>query len=350
MKRLLLIEDDIVLRENTAEILELSGYEVKTASNGKKGVAAALEYLPDLIICDIMMPELDGYGVLSKLSQNEKTNSIPFIFLSAKTEHRDIRKGMELGADDYLTKPYEEHELIGAIESRLAKVAILTENASNNSSKKQDKGDKISDIHQLKNYIDDNGSEESYNAGELIFAEGTTSSTAYLLTSGVVKTHKLDRMGKELITGVYKADDYFGFTSFARSTKHQESATALENTELITIPTEELKKLLLENQDLALELMQQLSESLDEAKNQLLEMAYSSVRKKTAGTILKFAEKLDRDAHGNIHILRSDLASVAGMATETLIRTLSGFKKEGLIEIEGRNIRILDLNKLQQVN
>lgn len=350
MKRLLLIEDDIVLRENTAEILELSGYEVKTSTNGNKGVEAAKEYLPDLIICDIMMPELDGYGVLSTLSQNEKTNSIPFIFLSAKTEHRDIRKGMELGADDYLTKPYEELELIGAIESRLAKVAILRENASNNSSLKYDSRDKISDIHQLKNFIDDNGTEESYSPGELIFAEGTTSNTVYLIVSGVVKTHKLDRMGKELITGVYKADDYFGFTSFARSTKHQESATALEETKLVTISTDELNKLLLENQDLALELMQQLSESLDEAKEQLLEMAYASVRKKTAHTILKFAEKLDRDAHGNIHILRSDLASVAGMATETLIRTLSALKKEGLIEIEGRNIRILNLEKLKRVN
>ena len=350
MKRLLLIEDDIVLRENTAEILELNGYEVKTATNGKKGVEAAKQYMPDLIICDIMMPELDGYGVLSKLSQNEKTNSIPFIFLSAKTEHRDIRKGMELGADDYLTKPYEEMELVGAIESRLAKVAILKENASNNSSLKSDSGDKISDIHQLKNFIDDNGSEETYNAGGHIFAEGTTSNTVYLILSGVVKTHKLDRMGKELITGVYKSDDYFGFTSFSRSTKHQESATALEDTKIVTISTDELNKLLLENQDLALELMQQLSESLDEAKEQLLEMAYSSVRKKTARTILKFAEKLDRDAHGNIHILRSDLASVAGMATETLIRTLSGFKKEGLIAIEGRNIKIMDLKKLEQVN
>lgn len=350
MKRLLLIEDDIVLRENTAELLELNGYEVQTATNGKKGVEAAKQYLPDLIICDIMMPELDGYGVLSALSQNEKTKSIPFIFLSAKTEHRDIRKGMELGADDYLTKPYEEIELVGAIESRLAKVAILRENTSNKSTPKKDSENQISDIHQLKNFIDDNGTEESYNTSDSIFAEGTTSNNVYLIMSGVVKTHKLDRMGKELITGVFKADDYFGFASFARTTRHQESATALENTKLVTISTDELKKLLLENQDLALELMQQLSESLDEAKEQLLEMAYGSVRKKTARTILKFAEKLDRDAHGNIHILRSDLASVAGMATETLIRTLSTLKKEGLIEIEGRNIRILDLEKLQRVD
>ena len=350
MNKILLIEDDKVLRENTAEILELSDYEVHTASNGRQGVKRAMELLPDLIICDIMMPELDGYGVLNELSRNEQTRTIPFIFLSAKTEHRDIRKGMELGADDYLTKPYEEVELIGAIESRLAKVAILRERSANATTPESERADAVSTIHQLKNFIDDNGKELTFKAGENIYEDGSISATVYLLLSGVVKTHKLDRNGKELITGVYKADDYFGFHSFAKSTTHQEAATALEDTTVITIPTAQLTRLLSENQDLALELMQQLSENLDQAKEQLLEMAYGSVRKKTARTILKFAERLDTDEQGNIHILRSDLASVAGMATETLIRTLSDFKKEGLIKIEGRNIKILELNKLRMVN
>lgn len=350
MNKILLIEDDKVLRENTAEILELSDYEVHTASNGRQGVKRAMELLPDLIICDIMMPELDGYGVLNELSRNEQTRTIPFIFLSAKTEHRDIRKGMELGADDYLTKPYEEVELIGAIESRLAKVAILRERSANATTPESERADAVSTIHQLKNFIDDNGKELTFKAGENIYEDGSISATVYLILSGVVKTHKLDRNGKELITGVYKADDYFGFHSFAKSTTHQEAATALEDTTVITIPTAQLTRLLSENQDLALELMQQLSENLDQAKEQLLEMAYGSVRKKTARTILKFAERLDTDEQGNIHILRSDLASVAGMATETLIRTLSDFKKEGLIKIEGRNIKILELNKLRMVN
>lgn len=350
MKRLLLIEDDTVLRENTAELLELSDYEVRTAPNGRVGVELAKEYLPDLIICDIMMPELDGYGVLSELSQNDKTNSIPFIFLSAKTEHRDIRKGMELGADDYLTKPFEEVELIGAIESRLAKVAILKAKPPEDALPGRDEADKVSDIHQLKNFIDDNGREETYKSGDTIFVEGSVSNTAYLILEGVVKTHKLDPMGKEFITAIYKADDFFGFTSFAKSTLHEESATAIEDTTLTAISTDALTTLMNENQDLALELMQYLSENLSEAREQLLEMAYGSVRKKTARTILKFAERLDADEKGNIHILRSDLASVAGMATETLIRALSSFKKEGLIAIQGRNIRILDMDKLKRVN
>ena len=113
------------MRENTAELLALSDYEVITAPNGRVGVEKANIEAPDIIICDIMMPELDGYGVLKALSENEITNQIPFIFLSARTEHKEIRLGMNMGADDYLTKPFEESDLISAIESRLAKSQLL---------------------------------------------------------------------------------------------------------------------------------------------------------------------------------------------------------------------------------
>lgn len=125
MKTILLIEDDRALRENTEELLELSGYSVMTAPNGKLGIELAIEKIPDIIICDIMMPVIDGFGVLEKISNDEKTKQIPFIFLSAKTEHKEIRKGLDLGADDYLTKPFEEEELISAIESQLAKVELM---------------------------------------------------------------------------------------------------------------------------------------------------------------------------------------------------------------------------------
>ena len=119
MKKILLIEDNEDIRSNTAEILELSNYEVIVAENGKIGVAKALENKPDLIICDIMMPELDGYGVLHAVQRNESIRQTPFIFLTAKTERSDYRKGMELGADDYLTKPFDGTELLNAVNSRL---------------------------------------------------------------------------------------------------------------------------------------------------------------------------------------------------------------------------------------
>src|SRR5580704_738361 len=120
-KRIVLIEDNKAVRENITEILELSNYEIMGAENGKAGVDLVTKELPDLVICDIMMPELDGYGVLNALSKNPKTSGIPFIFLTAKSERTDFRKGMEMGADDYLTKPFDDTELLNAIEARLNK-------------------------------------------------------------------------------------------------------------------------------------------------------------------------------------------------------------------------------------
>src|SRR5690606_6798185 len=126
----LLIEDNQDIRENMAEILDLSGYKTITAPDGKQGVAAALDSNPDIIVCDIMMPELDGYGVIHMLQKNPITQNIPFIFLTAKAERTEIRKGMELGADDYITKPFNGTELLNAIESRLRKNELLKKEVS----------------------------------------------------------------------------------------------------------------------------------------------------------------------------------------------------------------------------
>jgi len=347
MRKVLLIEDDSVLRENTAELLELSGYEVLTAANGKVGVRAAKKHLPNVIVCDIMMPELDGYGVLIQLGKDESTMHIPFIFLSAKTEKEDVRKGMNLGADDYLTKPFEETDLINAIESRLARAEILKEQQRPENRNINDDG--IKTIHEFKNFIDDNGDEFEFLQGEEIYREGANVHMVYLILKGIVKTHKLDENGKELITGIYNADEFFGFTSFTANEVYEEYATAMEDTKLVGVNKDKLTSVLQENHGLAMELMHILAESLTDAKQQLLEMAYGSVRKKTASTILKFADKLQQDNQGNLHILRSDLASVAGMATETLIRTLSSFKKEGLISMEDHSIRILDVETLKRI-
>jgi len=110
-RTILIVDDHNEIRENTAEILALGGYRTLTAENGKKGVEIALAEKPDLIVCDIMMPELDGYGVLHLLRKNPETEDIPLIFLTAKAERTDLRRGMEMGADDYITKPFHVAEL-----------------------------------------------------------------------------------------------------------------------------------------------------------------------------------------------------------------------------------------------
>lgn len=348
MTKILLIEDDITVRENTAELLELSNYEVITAANGKIGVSEARKKLPNIIVCDIMMPELDGYGVLEALSKQTITQQIPFIFLSAKTERADIRKGMEMGADDYITKPFEEHELINAIESRLAKVAILKESSSNK--ELDESSSSLRSLDQLKNYFADYAEERTFKKSEIIYEEGNNSNFVYLVYKGVVKTSRIDEQGKELITGLHKGDDFFGFTSFTHQTHYQETATAMEDSIIFKLVKTNLKNILQHNHAVTLDLIDYLTDNVSEIKDQLLQMAYSSVRKKAANTILQFAEKIKIRPDDNIRISRSDLASVAGIATETFIRTLSDLKKDGLIDIEGRNIRVLNLELLKKVN
>jgi len=352
MKKILLIEDDKSVRENTAELLQLANYKVVTANNGKIGLAVAKNQLPDLIICDIMMPELNGYGVLQILYKDPITKQIPFIFLSAKTEHKDIRKGMNLGADDYITKPFDESELFSAIESRLAKVAILRENMDLNPTSETnvffDK--EIKNLEHLKNYFYKNVEEYSYQSGEMIYQEGDNSNYIFLIQSGIVKTYKIDEQGKELITGLHKEEDFFGFTSFTHNIPYQEFATSIEDSKALRLTKSDLKHVLEEYPNLTIELVDYLTGNVSEFKDQLLQMAYSSVRKKTANTILQFTKKMKKHTNENIKISRSDLASIAGIATETFIRTLSDFKKEGVIKIKGNNIEIIDIDKLKKMN
>lgn len=345
MKRILLIEDDVALRENTAELLELSGYTLETAANGRIGIQKAKSNPPDIIICDIMMPEMDGYSVLQEMIKEERTKHIPFIFLSAKTEHKEIRKGMDLGADDYITKPFEEEELLSAIESRLAKAKILAKQ----SAQPKIEEDEVRNLNQLKNYFWDEGEELSFKKGEPIYEKGDRSNHVFLILKGVVKTHTMDANGKELITGLYKADDFLGFTSFEENLPYAETATAVEHVEVTAISKMQVRDVLMNNREVSLELVNLLTDNLSEIKEQLIQMAYSSVRKKTASTILQFVEIMDTKPDEPIRIMRSDLATTAGIATESLIRTLSYFKKNKLIEIEGRDIRVLDIEGLQEM-
>ena len=127
MTTILVIEDNTPIRREICAILELEGFQALSAATGEEGIAAAVESLPDLIICDITMPGYDGYAVLEALQQNGDTARIPFIFLTARSTSRDIRLGMTRGADDYLTKPFTIDELLGAVRTRLRRMQKITE-------------------------------------------------------------------------------------------------------------------------------------------------------------------------------------------------------------------------------
>lgn len=125
MKRILVIEDQAPMRRNIALMLEMEGYRVFTAENGKVGVKVARAERPDLVICDVMMPELDGHGVVQTLRDEDATATTPFIFLTARSDKGDIRIGMNFGADDYLIKPVVREDLLAAVEARLARAEAI---------------------------------------------------------------------------------------------------------------------------------------------------------------------------------------------------------------------------------
>ncbi len=348
MTKILLIEDDQIIRESTAELLEfVEHYSVITAENGEIGFRKALVEIPDIIICDVMMPKIDGYEVLERLSSNPKTQFIPFIFLSAKTERKDVRKGMNLGADDYITKPFTEDELNSAIESRLAKASILKE--LRNVEEVHKEGKQLKNLNDLKVFFKSYGIPFSYKVDEIIYKEGSRSKYIYMIVEGAVKSYKLNEQGKTLTTSIYKEEDFFGYTSFSKNVPYQDNSETIKATKVVGVKKEKLITLLSNNHKVVLDLVDLLADNLKDVKDQLLDMAYNSVHKKTSATLLKFAKKINYKPDDLIKISRQDLANVAGISTETLIRSLSKLKKEGIIEIDGRNIKILDLDALKTI-
>lgn len=346
MKKILLIEDNVDIRENTSEILSLAQYQVLTAENGKEGVQIALKEHPDLIICDIMMPILDGYGVLHLLSKNESTASIPFIFLTAKADRGDVRKGMSMGADDYMTKPFTDQELLSAIEIRLNKYEILKKQYSKDIEGVQLFLNEAKSFEALKELSDSRV--RYYKKKDTIFLEGTYPRGVYFIQKGKVKIYQKNDQGKELISALHKAGDFFGFLSLLKEEQYIHSAAVLEDSEICMIPKEDFFSLIYRNADVARKFIELLSDNLLENEQQLMKLAYNSVRKRVAEALVKLSDtyKKETDHQFSMNVSREDLANLVGTAKETVIRTLSDFKEDKYIEISGSTIKILDYERL----
>jgi CRP-like cAMP-binding protein len=330
MKKVLVIEDNNDIRENIVEILELAGYIVFSANNGKSGVDLALKNNPDIILCDIMMPEMDGYGVLYILNKHAQTNTTPFIFLTAKAEHLDLRKGMDMGADDYLTKPFDDMELLQSIESRLKKKELQQNSYSNSLDQLGTLVTRIDGMAELKSIVKERKS-QVYKKNQVVYYDGDQGNGIYLVLNGRVKTIKLAEDGRELMTGMYVTEDYLGINAILSNEAYSDTATAIEESTLCLIPRDMLEQLLNKDPEVGRSFIKLLAKDIREKEVQLLQLAYNSVRKKLAEVLLRLFRNQPTEDSG-FRISREDLAAMAGMATETVSRTLSDFKEEGLIE------------------
>jgi CRP-like cAMP-binding protein/CheY-like chemotaxis protein len=356
VKKILLIEDDTESRESICEILQLAGYKVSSAASGKLGMEMAIATLPDLIICDIMMPAsndynvLDGYGVLHMLHKNKMLINIPFIFLSAKSKRAEVRKGMEMGADDFITKPFNTTELLNAVESRLKRVQQLKQNFPPNMNGLNFLMCAATNKH-IKDSMSDGRNVHHYQKKQEIYTEGAHPVCLFYVLKGKVRTYKRNDEGKELVIGLYNEGDFIGYTALLEQRTYKESAEVLEDAELVIIPEEDFETLLFSNPKVMHKFMQLLSKNVTEKEEQLLGIAYNSLRKKVSTSLLSMCKKYNpsENAFYGINISRDILAALTGVAKESLIRTLGDFRDEHLLKIKDGQIFVTDMKKLEEM-
>ncbi|MCL7989340.1 response regulator [Sphingobacterium sp. lm-10] len=343
-KKVLIIEDHVEIRESTAEILELTGhYHVLTAAHGREGVDLALAQVPDLILCDIMMPELDGYGVLYMLGKYPATKNIPFIFLTARTERADIRKAMEMGADDYLTKPFDDVELLNAIDVRLKKRAQFSDKVV-----AEQKDDFAQEL--LLDQMVGEARIKRVKKKQMLYEVGDIPYFIYYVLKGKVRTFLSYVDGRELSTAILTEQQLFGYESPLLNTVYSDNAVALEDVEVALLPKEAFFEMMYRKPALAAQVIRMLSGNVQLKEKQMLGFAYDTVRKRVANALIEVAEKTaPQQDQCIIRISREDLAALAGTANETISRMLADFKDEKLISKDGNAIVITSVRQLQRI-
>lgn len=348
-RKIVVIEDNVEMCANIASILKLANYDVITSNSGVNGIELIKQHLPDLILCDVMMPDLDGYGVLHILNKDPATSNIPFIYLTAKSAQKDFRAGMNLGADDYITKPFDGLELFNAIELRLKKNDLIKTTFRNNIT---DINDFFVKTKQLPGFqkISENRQSKIYKKKEFVFMEGAQPLHLFFIAKGEIKTYKSNTDGKELVTGLHHQGEFIGFLPLLENKPNNETAMVTKEAEIYLIPQQDFLTMIYANKEIARKFISMLSNNLYQAENLLLELAYQSVRKRVATALTKLNHPNGNGAETImpflITVARKDIASMVGTSTESLNRTLADFKEEGLVEILDRGLRILNPEKL----
>lgn len=351
MAAILVIEDEPDIRENVREILELANYRVFTAENGKAGIALALQEHIDLVVSDITMPVIDGYGVLHILRKHPQTKNIPFIFLSSRDEVQNLRRAMNMGANDYIIKPFEGSDLLRTVEQQLK---IDNENVEKHplppTTTEQPQSAGLQESGQSLAQLIAEGDVAEFKKKQLIYKEGSVPRFVYYINSGKVRTYKSHEDGKDLVMNLHVAGDYLGYTAVIQNTFYTETAEATEDAEIVPIPRKEFEKLMDRDAAVMRQFMNLLAADLVEKEQQFLGAAYNTLRKKVAGALLALGRKYGKGTeHFVINMSRNEMATIAGTAPESLIRTLTEFKQEKLIEIDNGIITIIDEYKLEHL-
>ena len=344
MVKVLIIDPDRDFCSRVFEVLKLAGYGVLKSHTGKDGVAAGLEHSPDIILCDNHLEDLDGYGILQLLKSNEKTRAIPFVFTSIKAGIIDLRRAMDLGADDYLVKPFSDSQLLRTIDARLQKKQFYKDHFGHSENNNNHNGH-ASNGFEFGVFLEDR-KVRTLKKGQSIFYEGDPCSVVWIILEGTVKTTKMAEDGRELITGIFHQDDFMGINSLFTNEGYCDTATAITDCKLITISRQHFEALIFQHPEVAQKTIRLLSAQLRQQEEQLMQIAYQSVRKRISEAILRLY-KVQESAQ--IQITRVDLAALSATAPETVSRILTDFKNEGLIEKNGNELTILGVKKLERL-
>ena len=339
---ILVIDDMRDVRENISELLELSGYHVLQAEDGYEGIRKAKRHAPELILCDIMMPGIDGYGVAEILARQEETKHIPFIYLTAKAEPADFKKGLQKGAVDYITKPFESDELIESISLRIRQTA-------------SNKPVQASDV-DWQNWVDylmtdapldrdgEPLAEVHLSAEATLFEQDDQANCLYFIKSGSVRSEYTDAAGRTLCFHLSRAGDFAGWSMGFQQGAYPHTAVAMTPCKAIRIPMSHIQTMLLEQPSMALtwgQLHQQVHSNL---VDDMMGILYGNARENVARVLLRFAEW--NGETWTVIMPRETLAKSIGVAYETVIRTISQFKNEGWVSARGRRITLTNRDAL----
>ncbi|WP_316753021.1 response regulator [Pedobacter gandavensis] len=335
--KILIIADESDSRTSTILLLKMANYDVIEAYNGKQGVNQALTIQPDLILCNTMLPDIDGYMILSLIKKLPQAQNIPFIILASKNDQNEVRKSMIMGADDYLIKPFRNIEILETIEMRLKKRA-----------EQKKRPDSVVNGGNIKNGIESfekiitESRLRHFKRKQVIYYQEDSADAIHLIASGSVKTLKTTPDGRDLVTGIYKENEYFGINAYFSAEVHHETAETIEETLLYTFPRAVLDPLIDKFSDLSKKFIGIIAANNLKKEHQLLEFAYFSVRKRMSQLLLRLYPKNNAGVVQWIDISRENLAAMSGMASETVSRVLSDFKKDGLIMRDSNKIMIID--------
>ena len=348
-KSILIIEDIADVRKNTAQLLAIAGYKTFTANNGKNGLLSAKKYKPDLILCDIIMPQLDGYGVLRALENIPEMTGTPFVFITANAKKSDFRKGMDLGADDYLTKPFSGDDLLRIVAARLKKNNQLKESLTKPENNRNE-FETTKMQHNISTLLD-HRTTKKISKNNILYTEGDTAFYLYFILSGKIKIFKTNEWGKEYIIDIYKEGDFLDYVAILEDSYHSESAIAIENTEVALIPKQDFLQLLSSNNEVAMKFMKLMSRNSSDLGEKLLKLAYDSARKRVAEAIIFVSRKYEIEGRNELTftMLRENISALCGISPESVSRTLADFKEEKLIETHNGNIKIINLKKLEGI-